>query len=150
MKGLAPMTLKHRSPVVLLAAILACFSAGAAAAEKAKITSPKEEFGFQLGDDYCLANYQQLSAYWRKLARPYRYFPESADRPGPPGRSAKDSGPAKTQDGQTWEMPIQIMAAPMPSLMHRPNSLPQKAPKAALRASGPGRPRMSSTSMQPV
>ena len=63
------MTLKHRSPVVLLAAILACFSAGAAAAEKAKITSPKEEFGFQLGDDYCLANYQQLSAYWRKLAR---------------------------------------------------------------------------------
>ncbi len=33
------------------------------------ITSPKEEFGFSLGDDYHLANYQQLEAYWRKLER---------------------------------------------------------------------------------
>ena len=36
---------------------------------KAKgITSPKEHFGFHLGDDYCLANYQQLQSYWSKLA----------------------------------------------------------------------------------
>ena len=32
------------------------------------ITTPKEEFGFNLGDDYQLANYKQISAYWRKLA----------------------------------------------------------------------------------
>ena len=63
------MTRRHRSHIVLLAATLACLPAIAPAAEKAKITSPKEEFGFQLGDDYCLANYQQLSAYWRKLDR---------------------------------------------------------------------------------
>src|SRR5881398_1364849 len=31
------------------------------------ITTPKEHFGFDLGDDYCLANYQQLTAYWAKL-----------------------------------------------------------------------------------
>jgi hypothetical protein len=34
-----------------------------------RITTPKEEFGFNLGDDYHLANYRQLSTYWRKLAR---------------------------------------------------------------------------------
>jgi hypothetical protein len=30
-------------------------------------TSPKEQFGHNLGDDYFLANYQQLTAYWKKL-----------------------------------------------------------------------------------
>jgi len=33
------------------------------------ITSPKAELGFNIGDDYQLANYTQLSNYWRKLAR---------------------------------------------------------------------------------
>lgn len=32
------------------------------------ITSPKEEFGFEIGADYRLANYTQLEAYWKKLA----------------------------------------------------------------------------------
>ncbi len=32
------------------------------------ITSPKEEFGFNIGDDYRLVNYTQLEAYWKKLA----------------------------------------------------------------------------------
>ncbi|HEY9450588.1 MAG TPA: M14 metallopeptidase family protein [Gemmatimonadaceae bacterium] len=33
-----------------------------------KVTSPKQEFGFDIGDDYRLANYTQLVAYWKKLA----------------------------------------------------------------------------------
>jgi hypothetical protein len=33
------------------------------------VTTPKEAFGFNIGDDYCLANYQQLQAYWEKLQR---------------------------------------------------------------------------------
>jgi hypothetical protein len=33
----------------------------------AKITTPKQEWGHNLGDDFFLANYQQLIAYWRKL-----------------------------------------------------------------------------------
>src|SRR5262249_10068746 len=33
------------------------------------ITNPKQFFGFNLGDDYCLANYKQLTAYWKKLER---------------------------------------------------------------------------------
>ncbi|MCO5296710.1 MAG: M14 family metallopeptidase [Fimbriimonadaceae bacterium] len=32
-------------------------------------TSPKAEFGHALGDDYFLANYQQLERYWKKLDR---------------------------------------------------------------------------------
>src|SRR6476469_9671312 len=38
-------------------------------AQTPKVTTPKEHFGFNIGDDYCLANYQQLSSYWQKLER---------------------------------------------------------------------------------
>ncbi|MEI6244420.1 MAG: M14 family zinc carboxypeptidase, partial [Acidobacteriota bacterium] len=41
----------------------------AAAATATRLTSPKEEFGHNFGDDYFLANYQQISAYWKKLAK---------------------------------------------------------------------------------
>ena len=34
-----------------------------------RITSPKQQFGFTIGDDYRLANYTQFEAYWRKLAK---------------------------------------------------------------------------------
>jgi len=34
---------------------------------QAHITSPKEQFGFNIGDDYKLANYTQLQQYWHKL-----------------------------------------------------------------------------------
>lgn len=33
-----------------------------------KVTSPKEHFGFNIGDDYMLANYTQTEAYFKKLA----------------------------------------------------------------------------------
>ncbi|MBP1770084.1 MAG: hypothetical protein H6P96_702, partial [Candidatus Aminicenantes bacterium] len=36
-------------------------------AAAAKVTSPKEQFGFAIGDDYRLVNYRQLTAYWKKL-----------------------------------------------------------------------------------
>ena len=32
------------------------------------ITSPRQQFGFNIGDDYKLANYSQFEAYFRKLA----------------------------------------------------------------------------------
>jgi hypothetical protein len=31
------------------------------------VTSPAEEFGASIGDDYFLATYQQLERYWQKL-----------------------------------------------------------------------------------
>ena len=33
-----------------------------------QITTPKEALGFNLGDDYHVANYTQLDSYWHKLA----------------------------------------------------------------------------------
>src|SRR5260221_14574138 len=40
-----------------------------AASGSGHVTSPKEEWGHNVGDDYFLANYQQLIAYWRKLEK---------------------------------------------------------------------------------
>jgi hypothetical protein len=36
-------------------------------AAAAAVTSPKEQFGFDIGDDYQLVNYKQLVAFWKKL-----------------------------------------------------------------------------------
>src|SRR5690348_12360807 len=33
------------------------------------ITTPKEAFGFDIGDDHQLANYKQIEAYWKTLDR---------------------------------------------------------------------------------
>ena len=41
---------------------------GNTSGKEQRITSPKEAFGFNIGDDYQLANYTQLQAYWKKLA----------------------------------------------------------------------------------
>ena len=35
----------------------------------AKVTTPMAEWGHNIGDDYFLANYQQLMAYWKKLEK---------------------------------------------------------------------------------
>jgi hypothetical protein len=42
--------------------------AAAACASAQHITTPKEALGFNLGDDYRVANYTQLEQYWKKLA----------------------------------------------------------------------------------
>jgi hypothetical protein len=55
-----------RSRVALCLALIAA-TAVASAQAPGRITSPKEQFGHNLGDDYFLANYQQISAYWQKL-----------------------------------------------------------------------------------
>ena len=56
-----------RIPAWLVAAgVLASLAIGPAAPQQA-ITSPKEALGFAIGDDYQLANYTRLAAYWRKL-----------------------------------------------------------------------------------
>ena len=49
---------------LLLALIAAATLPGRA---QTKITTPKEQFGFALGDDHQLANYRQIAEYWRKL-----------------------------------------------------------------------------------
>ena len=51
---------------LMLAAALSAVSLCAQSAPK--ITTPQEALGFNLGDDYMVANYTQLEAYWKKLA----------------------------------------------------------------------------------
>ena len=34
-----------------------------------RITTPLQQFGHSIGDDYFLADYQQLLKYWQKLAK---------------------------------------------------------------------------------
>src|SRR5262249_12411668 len=52
------------SPLALALCLIANF-AGALAQNK--LTSPKDHFGFNIGDDYQLANYTQYEAYIKKL-----------------------------------------------------------------------------------
>jgi hypothetical protein len=61
------MRTRLRSIAVLVLAALVV-TAELAWAQSA-LTSPEQFFGFDFGDDYQLANYQQLSAYWRTLDR---------------------------------------------------------------------------------
>ncbi|HEX6214963.1 MAG TPA: M14 metallopeptidase family protein, partial [Vicinamibacterales bacterium] len=51
---------------VLITAAVASISLVVPSAQTA-VTSPKTQFGFNLGDDYQLVNYTQLADYWRKL-----------------------------------------------------------------------------------
>ncbi|HZI27369.1 MAG TPA: M14 family zinc carboxypeptidase, partial [Gemmatimonadaceae bacterium] len=51
---------------LFLAIVLALTPVTTAVAQN-RITTPKEEFGSNYGDDYFLANYQQISKYWHKL-----------------------------------------------------------------------------------
>jgi hypothetical protein len=52
----------------LLIAVAALSALPLASQTIPKITTPKEALGFNLGDDYQVANYTQLEAYWKKLA----------------------------------------------------------------------------------
>lgn len=56
---------RKRIVVLVVAALLAVSTP----VQAGPVTSPKSFFGFNLGDDYCLANYQQLTAYFAKLEK---------------------------------------------------------------------------------
>ncbi|MBI4502625.1 MAG: peptidase, partial [Gemmatimonadetes bacterium] len=51
---------------IILSVLLIVFAGPLSA--QTRVTTPKEFLGFNFGDDYQLANYTQMSAYWRKLA----------------------------------------------------------------------------------
>ncbi len=58
-----------RVPTRPVAAIALAIALTAPVLAAQKITSPKEQFGFNIGDDYKLANYTQFETYFRKLAK---------------------------------------------------------------------------------
>jgi hypothetical protein len=51
----------------LAVSLLVLAGTAAPMAAQGRITSPKEFFGFNIGDDYNLATYTQFMAYWRKI-----------------------------------------------------------------------------------
>src|SRR5438034_11427850 len=53
------------SPTFLL--LVTLFLAQSMLEAQSKITSPKEQFGFDIGDDYVLVNYTQYETYLKKL-----------------------------------------------------------------------------------
>ena len=66
---LGPTTPARRRLAAGLAIAGALSLSAQAAHAQGTITSPKQQFGFSIGDDYKLANYTQFEAYWRKLAK---------------------------------------------------------------------------------
>ncbi|HSL21760.1 MAG TPA: M14 metallopeptidase family protein, partial [Vicinamibacterales bacterium] len=58
------MLTRRRVPALALALAIAGASASAQS-----VTSPKQQFGHEIGADYQLPSYQQLVAYWQKLDR---------------------------------------------------------------------------------
>jgi hypothetical protein len=63
-----------KSKTALLLCVLAIVAAapahpGNTAAAQTRVTSPRAQFGHDIGDDYFLANYTQMIDYWRKLDR---------------------------------------------------------------------------------
>ena len=60
------MTSRFHSKKLFVCIFAIAFAATAQTGHK--ITTPKEALGFDIGDDYYLANYTQLSAWWQKLA----------------------------------------------------------------------------------
>jgi hypothetical protein len=65
------MKMQHvkRAHVLWLGSLLLLTVAAPGRAQGPKITSPKEQFGHEIGADYVLPNYTQLTEYWKKLDR---------------------------------------------------------------------------------
>ena len=60
------VTALRRARYAALASAVALASVPALLAQ-GRVTSPKDQFGWNIGDDYRLVSYTQLSDYWKKL-----------------------------------------------------------------------------------
>ncbi len=56
-----------KTAAVVLVVVLGARWASTQAQDSSRITTPKQQFGAGIGDDYFLANYTQIEAYWKKL-----------------------------------------------------------------------------------
>ncbi len=69
-RSLIPAALKIRAPYIILLLALAGGVAAPVAQNKSaapKVTTPKEQFGHDIGDDYVLVNYTQYVEYLKKM-----------------------------------------------------------------------------------
>src|SRR6476646_8591242 len=58
--------MRRRTPTLLVTTIAILVAIGSSPAAQS-VTSPKQQFGFNIGDDYQLATYDQFVEYWHKL-----------------------------------------------------------------------------------
>src|SRR3954465_6702099 len=58
--------MRRRTPTVLISTITLLVALGSSSAAQG-ITTPKQQFGFNIGDDYQLATYDQFVEYCHKL-----------------------------------------------------------------------------------
>ncbi|HYD52826.1 MAG TPA: M14 family zinc carboxypeptidase, partial [Gemmatimonadaceae bacterium] len=64
------MLTRRRSRARVLRPVLVALALGAApalVAAQSRVTTPREHFGFAIGDDYKLATYTQFADYWRRI-----------------------------------------------------------------------------------
>ena len=101
----------------LLALALLAVSHPAAAAPR--VTAPRDYFGFRMGEDYCLANYQQFAGYWAKLER-------ESDRHRQ-HRPDRERDAVERVDGAVAERPLVPERCP---LAQRPGDGPRTGPSA--------------------
>src|SRR5688572_24225384 len=59
--------MQHRNRRAWRALALPLLFIASVAQAQGKVTTPREFFGHNIGDDYWLANYDQFTEYWRKL-----------------------------------------------------------------------------------
>src|SRR5258706_15593239 len=69
MKGIRMTPIRSR--IWSACALAIALAAVAPAQNGRKLTTPKEALGFEIGDDYYLANYTKLTAWWQKIATEY-------------------------------------------------------------------------------
>ncbi len=60
--------MKKRNLRLAICGLAFAFATFSPAQTSRKLTTPKEALGFNVGDDYQLATYTQLEAWWKKLA----------------------------------------------------------------------------------
>jgi hypothetical protein len=104
------MRLSHAARAFSLFSVLAL-----SAWPQSKLTSPKEHFGFNIGDDYQLTTYKQTEAYFKKLA-------SESDR-------VKLVDMGKTEEGRTQYMMI-VSAAENIRNLARYQEIAQKLARA--------------------
>ncbi len=73
---MSALLMRHLRRLAIAAVAVSCvtvtwaqMASGQAPEFNSQITSPEQEFGHPIGEDYFLATYQQLIPYWEKLSR---------------------------------------------------------------------------------
>jgi hypothetical protein len=64
--------MRRRARVLILVAVILALAAalsGTSSVREARVTTPREFLGSNIGDDYFLATYSELEAYWKELDR---------------------------------------------------------------------------------